>query len=121
MLLVDDDFGLLRVVQRLLEKHGHQVSAASDIGSALYKARKVQPRAILLDVYLGYENGLTAVGALKQASPGAAIVVLTSDVDLIHDAARAGVHAFLPKDALSRAPHVIEYVAHQLASRRQHL
>jgi len=98
VLIVDDEFALLRSLRRLLA--GHETYIATDVATAISVAAKYQPDAILLDVLLGDESGIEAVPLLLRVSPGAAIAVMSGDDALKREASSSGAHAWIPKHAL---------------------
>lgn len=107
ILIVDDEFGVLRSARRVLS--GHETFIASDSSSAIGIAARHQPDAILLDVLLGGESGLDAIPSLMAASPRSAIVVMTgmaTDVAM-HLAYASGADAFVPKEDLRSVPGVL--------------
>ncbi len=75
ILVVDDEPGIREVVRLILESHGHAVELAADAAEArrLLAAAPAPPRAILLDVVLPGEDGLSFCRALK-ADPRLATV-----------------------------------------------
>jgi DNA-binding NarL/FixJ family response regulator len=105
--LIVDDHGVFRAVARgLLEHRGYTVvGEAGDAMEAVDIASRLQPDAVLLDVRLGEHDGFTIAPALARASPGAAILLVSSD-DHRHDTERleaSGARGFLLKSQLVTA------------------
>ena len=75
-LLIDDDEAFCMVLARSLARRGHAVQCARDADEALRLAAQ-GPARILLDLNLAGDSGLRLLPALRAASPGSAIVVLT--------------------------------------------
>ena len=100
VLIVDD----LEVVQRGLESMFERsevrvVGAASSGAEAVRLARRHRPDVVLLDVRLGDEDGLDAIGPLRAAAPGVRVLILSAfdNPTYIARAASAGAHDYLSK------------------------
>ena len=65
VLLIDDDASQRELVGRFLEREGFAVRMAADGRSGLEMARRLHPRAILLDVMMPQMDGWTVLTALK--------------------------------------------------------
>lgn len=113
ILVVDDHTLFRRGLTALL---GRDVSLqvvgdAADAGQAQRRAAELQPDLILLDNHLPGVNGVDALPALRQAAPGARIMMLTVSEDEADLAAalRGGACGYLLKtiegDALVTAIH----------------
>ncbi len=111
ILVVDDHTLFRRGLTALLARHPHHkvVGDAADAGQAMRRASELQPDLILLDNHLGGVSGVDALPSLKDAAPGARILVLTvsEDSDDLATALRNGADGYLLKtmegDALSSA------------------
>ncbi|MGI8973060.1 MAG: response regulator [Gaiella sp.] len=79
-ILVVDDHPLTReALSSLLEQHGFDVvGQASDGEEAIEQARETQPELVLLDLTMPGMDGLTALPHIREAAPGAEVVVLTA-------------------------------------------
>ncbi len=102
--LVVDDHPLVRQGLRafLSSREGIAVVAeAADGLEAVRKAASVRPDVILMDLVMPGMDGITAIGALRQAGSAAPVVVLTSSASEEHvlPAVRAGASGYLLKDA----------------------
>ena len=102
ILVVDDHTLFRRGLTALL---GRDVSLqvvgdAADAGQAQRRAAELQPDLILLDNHLPGVNGVDALPALRQAAPGARIMMLTVSEDEADLAAalRAGASGYLLKN-----------------------
>lgn len=100
VLIVDD----LEVVQRGLESMFERsevsvVGAASSAAEAVRLARRHRPDVVLLDVRLGEEDGLDAIGPLRDAAPGVRVLILSAfdNPTYVARAASAGAHDYLSK------------------------
>ena len=77
------------------------VGEAADGRAAISEARRLTPDVILLDLSMPVMGGLEAIPALKEASPGSRVLILTSSTtdEAVVPAVRAGASGFLLKDA----------------------
>ncbi|MCB2003362.1 MAG: response regulator [Burkholderiaceae bacterium] len=111
ILVVDDHTLFRRGLTALLSRTPHHqvVGDAADAGQAQRRAGELRPDLILLDNHLGGVDGVDAIPALKEAAPGARILMLTvsEDSDDLATALRHGADGYLLKtmegDALSNA------------------
>ena len=111
ILVVDDHTLFRRGLTALLGRNPHHkvVGDAADASQAQRRARELQPDLILLDNHLGGVNGVDAIPALREAAPGARILMLTvsEDENDLATALRNGASGYLLKtmegDALTRA------------------
>ena len=99
--LIVDDHPLTRgALAALLGQHGFDVvGEAADGRSAIEVARSLQPDLILLDLSLPGMNGLEALPRLRDAAPGAEVVVLTASgtEENLLGAIRGGAAGYLLK------------------------
>lgn len=100
--VVDDDAVLSEVFARLSTKqHGircrRQFPSAEGVLAALAEERP--PDVILLDVNLGKQSGMAAIGPIKQLAPSVNVLMLTmfSNSDHELEAFEAGASGFLLK------------------------
>ena len=73
ILVVDDNRSLVRIIQGLLQKEGHEVLTAFDGVDGLQKAREEKPDLIILDVVMPRMDGYE-VCRLLQDDPGTAAI-----------------------------------------------
>lgn len=113
ILVVDDHTLFRRGLTALLsrEPQFEVVGDAADAGEALRRAQELQPELILLDNHLPGVRGVDALSALREAAPGARVLMLTvsEDEQDLADALKAGAAGYLLKtiegDALTEAIH----------------
>src|SRR5688500_10083954 len=99
ILIVDDEANVRRMLGRLLESQGHVVSEASNGREAVESVRAAQPDVVLLDLVMPEMDGLQALTALTDESPGLPVVMMSgraSVTDAVH-ATRVGAFHFLEK------------------------
>jgi len=101
ILVVDDHTLFRRGLTALLARDAslQVVGDAADAGEAQRRATDLQPDLILLDNHLPGVNGVDALPALRQAAPGARIMMLTVSEDEADLAAalRGGACGYLLK------------------------
>ena len=101
LMLVDDHTLFRRGLAALLgEDPDLKVAGeAGDAGEALRMATQIQPDVVLLDNHLPGVRGVDAVKSLRQAAPGAHVVMLTVSDDAadLGAALRAGASGYLLK------------------------
>lgn len=99
--LIVDDHPLTRdALRRLLDAHGFEVAGEAGGGEeALERARELQPDLVLLDLAMPGLDGLSALPLLREAAPGAEVVVLTAseDEDSLLGAIRGGAAGYVLK------------------------
>lgn len=108
ILVVDDDSLLLRALKRILR--GCEV--APDLAAGLESARRYQPEVVLLDVRLGDDDGIAAVGDFLRACPQSKIVIFTAHTNSVSriQAYRAGASAYIDKIHLRRIGEIVDEV-----------
>lgn len=78
ILVVDDDQRLRSLLGRFLRKEGFRVSAAGDAAEARRKLEGFVFDAVVLDVMMPGEDGLSLLAALKAQLPAAPVLMLTA-------------------------------------------
>lgn len=79
ILVVDDEPGMLRAVQRILEQ-GYEVVCASSPEDALVQARRLQPDLAILDIRMPGFDGFELMARLKQDLPDLDFILMTGSV-----------------------------------------
>jgi two-component system, NtrC family, response regulator AtoC len=100
ILIVDDEPGMLRYLQTLLEVDSYHVSTASSGPEALACVqREPSPDLVLLDLLMPDLDGLQTLERLRRARPGLKVVMLScvSDTRKVVQAIRLGAHDYLTK------------------------
>ena len=81
ILIVEDDFFLIKLCQKKLEKEGFEVFLAQDGNEGIEQAKKNIPDLILLDIILPGIDGFDVLKTLKNESSTKAIpIVLLSNL-----------------------------------------
>lgn len=81
ILVVDDEFQIVRVVQGYLQKADFIVLTANNGQEALAIAREHQPDLVILDVRMPVMDGLEFTRRIRVEQPDIAIIMLTSQVE----------------------------------------
>jgi two-component system response regulator EvgA len=105
ILVVDDHPGFRSCARRLLEGQGYRVvGEAADGGSAVTRARELQPTLALVDVHLPDRDGFDVAARLAALDPAPMVVLISShdrtELDQLLPSSTA--RGFVPKHELSR-------------------
>ena len=101
VLIVDDDQGMIRLLQMLFELEGFQVVTVSSFEDVLPTCREVLPDVILMDLRLRGQETLPLLRQIRREDGLANIpVVMTSGMDCRHRCLEAGADLFLLKPFL---------------------
>ncbi|HBK86747.1 MAG TPA: DNA-binding response regulator, partial [Firmicutes bacterium] len=82
MLLVDDEYDLLRALSATLTRAGWQVTTASDGQQALHVFRRISPNLIILDLMLPVLDGWEVCREVRKTSD-VPIIMLTARDDSV--------------------------------------
>jgi DNA-binding response OmpR family regulator len=99
VLLVEDDRTMVSLLQTLLGMEGYEVATLLDkAGDLLDNIRHERPDALLLDVYLGDQNGVDLLRQIRKSPDLNNIrVIMTSGSDKTAECLAAGANDFLLK------------------------
>lgn len=78
LLVVDDHFGVRRLLFEFLSQEGFCVKEAPDGETALQIVKKVKPRLVFLDLWMYGLSGMETLVKLKQLSPHTLVIVMTA-------------------------------------------
>jgi len=83
VLIVDDEAGLRRVLERYLERHGYRVLSAGTAESAYELLASEEADALLLDIHLPTMSGLALYLAIVHRWPAleGRIAIMTGDAE----------------------------------------
>jgi len=122
ILIVDDDAGLLRLIEKVLRRAGHRTLAAISGDAALLLAEQ-NVDLVLLDLGMPNMDGRSLASRLTQRIPRMPFVVITgrTDVQTAVDMMRQGALDYLMKDAqfMDFLPPVVERALAQIERERQ--
>jgi DNA-binding NtrC family response regulator len=99
VLVIDDDPEMLDLARFHLEKNGYEVSCADTGAQALRLVAEHRPEVVLTDLKLPDVYGIDLVPKLKEACPGAEVIMITGygAVTEAIEATKAGAFYFMPK------------------------
>jgi two-component system, OmpR family, response regulator QseB len=99
ILVVEDDAGIRRVVDRGLRLAGHELVFAEDLASARARWRDDGFDLVLLDVMLPDGDGIELLAERRAAGDATPVVLLSAreEAELRERASAAGATAYLPK------------------------
>ena len=99
ILVVDDEPGMRRYLQTVLELDSYKVSTASNGEEALDKLQRDQPDVVLLDMVMPGPDGLETLRRIRETRPTTKVVMLSCvrDTRKVAMAMRLGAHDYLSK------------------------
>ncbi|MBF8280412.1 MAG: Alkaline phosphatase synthesis transcriptional regulatory protein PhoP, two-component system, OmpR [Candidatus Magasanikbacteria bacterium] len=101
ILVLEDEFPLLRIITQRLHLAGYTVDGARDSDEAARAMLKNKPDLIWLDVYLPNENGLDFLERIRQDKRykkiPAVVIANSSAEDKVERATKLGAFAYLVK------------------------
>ncbi len=119
LMIVDDDAALLRALQTLFVKGGHQVIAVQDPTEAIGMAEEESPEVVLCDIRMPHLSGMDLLKELRARRPDCEIIMMTGfgSVKAAVEAVKQGAYDFLTKpfDDVS----VVELAVQQAAERKR--
>lgn len=125
VLVVDDEAGLRRSLERVLSSRGFLVDVAEDGEQAIAAVREREPEVVLMDIMMPRMSGLEALTHIKKIAPHLEVVMMTAhaDVDTAVAAVKSGAYDFLTKpfasnDAVALA--VMKAAEHKRLIERAH-
>jgi two-component system response regulator NreC len=103
-LTISDDHRIVRVgLRAILEAHEdvQVVAEAASVASTLTMVQAEKPDVALLDIHMPDGSGLSALKALRAASPETRFLVLSvrADWDTVREAVTMGAHGYIAKSA----------------------
>ena len=99
ILIVDDEVGIHRGVQRALEPQGYSIETAATLEEGLQKIRQAKFDLVLLDVMLPDGRGIDLVAPAHEIDPDIVVIIVTgyATVELAVDAIKQGAYDFIAK------------------------
>src|SRR6266542_6223951 len=79
-LIVEDDVGAARALEKLISRQGHEVMTAGTLGDAL-GALSWKPQCIILDLILPDGNGVTILRRVRKSGLDARVAIVTGVED----------------------------------------
>lgn len=101
VLIVDDEPLIIEMTREMLEEEGFKVSGAGSSADAVKVTDQGHVDAILLDIRLPNEDGLTFLQKIKASHPQIHVVMLTGsgyEENLMQTALRYGASGYISKE-----------------------
>ncbi len=76
VLIVDDNAAVQEIIKDILMDEGHNVRLASTVDEAVEKIKTFEPDVVMLDSWVGEEDGLRVISRVKEESPDTALRVI---------------------------------------------
>jgi len=99
VLVVDDDEVFARVIARELGRRGFEARWVGSGEAAIHAVEESPPDAVLLDLRLGDQDGLTVLEALRARAPSSEVLILTGHgtIDTAIEAMKQGAADYVQK------------------------
>ncbi|MCQ3937114.1 MAG: hypothetical protein DPW18_08720 [Chloroflexi bacterium] len=101
ILIVDDDFETIKLLESMLLSHGHEPFSVSESRNAIKAVETIMPDVILLDIMMAEINGIAICKLIKSAPELRHIPVVMvsalSDEGTKKDSFHAGANEFITK------------------------
>src|SRR5512139_3462868 len=99
ILVVDDEQGLLKVLQEVIETAGHEVITVTNEIDALQAARDEVFDLAIIDLYLENSSGITLMGELLLLQPDTPVIILTGygTIETAVESMKQGAYSYLTK------------------------
>ena len=122
ILIIEDDPLLGATIYEILEARYERVVHFSDPHKAIEELDTVSPDLIVIDIYLGHENGLDILERLRLEGITIPVIVMTAfnDIKIAVRAMKAGAEEFIVKPIdLDQLEVAVERALHNYDLRRQ--
>lgn len=99
ILVIDDEIGIRKGCQRVLEPEGHKIKTASTIEEGLQKIQEEDYDLVLLDVMMPDGRGIDLLEPIHEKDPETVCIIITgyATVELAVNAIRLGAYDFISK------------------------
>lgn len=102
ILVVDDELSIRELLQRILERDGHEVLLAASASEALTLIDSFKPSLAIIDLVMPEKGGLTLIMESLRAIPGLALIAMSGRIPLGGDSManlslQFGISCVLPK------------------------
>lgn len=90
LLVIDDEPGVLAIVDRFAQRFGFKVVSRADAHAAVAKLPVLKPDAVIVDLMMPDINGLDVLRAIRDIDPTCQIILMTAhaSVDTAIEAVR---------------------------------
>lgn len=99
ILVVDDEAEALKILEKILTKHGYNVLKARNGLEALRVTRKSNIKLALLDIKLPKMDGIELLGRFKKVNPDLIVIMITAfgTLKTAIDAMKLGAYDYITK------------------------
>src|SRR5262249_7362620 len=99
ILVVDDEPAIAATIRRLLVRRGHEVSTAGSADDAMAELERAAYHLVITDLNLAGQSGLDVLRAVRERSPGTAVIMITAygSERVAVEAMKLGATDYLPK------------------------
>jgi AmiR/NasT family two-component response regulator len=99
VLVVEDDFLVSLMVQRMVEEIGYEVAATANNGNeAVERTKEIKPDIVLMDIKMTDMDGIEAAKIIQKEIPTPVVMLTAHETpELLEQASDAGVGAYLVK------------------------
>jgi len=99
ILVIDDELNILHSVEGALEDEGLQVQVAQTGNEGLQIYQKFHPDVVILDIWLGNDDGLTLLEKIKRINPEQTVIMMSGHgtVETAVKSIKLGAFDFLEK------------------------
>ncbi|WP_016751287.1 hybrid sensor histidine kinase/response regulator [Leptospira kirschneri] len=99
VLVVDDEFEIRTVLERVISKEGYQVLSAKDSDSALEIIRNQKVDVVISDIVMNGKNGIEVVKEIRKINENIPVILMTGNPDLntAEEAVRNRVFDYISK------------------------
>jgi DNA-binding response OmpR family regulator len=102
VLVIDDEAGIRRLIEDVLQVDGHQVLTATNGVSGMRVMRLERPDIVITDILMPDQDGLGIIRSMRQEFPEVKILAISGagavgSLDLLLAAERLGADATLAK------------------------
>jgi CheY-like chemotaxis protein len=97
ILLIEDEPGVMDVMQRVLRRAGYTVRSAHDGSTALLELERQQPALVILDLVLPGISGFAVLSHIQEHYPALPVVAITANPHALAHPAAQGVQHYLLK------------------------
>ncbi len=123
VLVVDDEPSVLRALELILRKKGHEVVALDSPIAATQRLASEDFDVAMLDIRMPELSGIELLNAVKHRRPEIEVIMMTghATVDTALAAMKAGAHEYLIKPFIEKAEDVehVAYVVARAAERKR--
>ncbi|MGB7217227.1 MAG: sigma-54 dependent transcriptional regulator, partial [Vicinamibacterales bacterium] len=123
LLIVDDDAGILKVIERFADGLGFSVAQHQSGRAALDSLRRCKPDVALIDLRMPEINGLDVLKEIRAIAPDCQVALMTGDasLDTAIEAVKLGALDYLTKPFDFDRMRQLLLTARKTIERREHL